>query len=251
MDILELKKTSFLYTQRHPWEVARAKIIHDLIKKNGKKFNHLLDVGSGDAYVLNQLCRHSVADNYTAIDTAYEPDIIEQIISTNTCTINFMSRLPDQMQLPPDLILLLDVIEHCENDATILEDIKNISSGEFKLIITVPAYQSLFSKHDELLHHHRRYSLNQLKDLCKTEGLKIEQAGYFFFSIMLIRWVQLFLEKIGLRKPDKTINNWKGKKWITSVFTFLLWADYKIGRFFLAIGFRLPGLSAYCICHPL
>jgi hypothetical protein len=93
--------------------------------------------------------------------------------------------------------------------------------------------------------------LQQLTDLCKAQGLKVDEAGYFFFSLMLIRQVQLFLEKIGIRKPDKTINNWKAKKWTTSIFIALLWADYKIGRFFLALGFRVPGLSVYCICSHL
>jgi hypothetical protein len=251
MDISELKKTDFTYYQRHPWEVARAKIILHLIKKNEKKFHHLLDVGSGDAYVLNELCRHNIAENYTATDIAYEPAIVEQIIANSACHINFIQEFPVQMQPSADLILLLDVIEHCKNDATILQDIKNVSSDNFKLLITVPAFQSLFSKHDELLLHYRRYTVQQLTDLCKTQGLKIEEAGYFFFTLSLIRWVQLFLEKIGLRKPDKTITNWKAKKWITSIFTSLLWTDYKIGNFFLALGFRLPGLSAYCICRPL
>jgi hypothetical protein len=251
MDISELKKSTFSNTQRHPWEVARAKIIYDLIKKKKKKFHHLLDVGSGDGYVLNQLCRHNIADKYTAIDTAYEPDIIDYITSISSCKIDFVKQLPAQLTSPPDLILLLDVIEHCENDATILGDIKNICTGEFKLVITVPAFQSLFSRHDELLRHYRRYTLKQLVDLCRAQGLKVNEVGYFFFSLMLIRWVQLFLEKIRIRRPGKTVNNWKAKKWITSVFIALLRVDYKIGRFFLALGFRIPGLSVYCICSPL
>jgi hypothetical protein len=249
MDILELKKTDLSSYQRHPWERVRAKIIYHLIKKNGRRFEHLVDIGSGDAYVLGELCSHRIADRYTAIDIAYDPDIVEMIQAACKCNINFKNQLPGQMQPPPDLILLLDVIEHCSNDTVIISDIKNVSLGPCKVIVTVPAYQSLFSTHDKLLHHYRRYTLKQLKELCRTEGFNVEEGGYFFFSLVLIRWVQLFLEKIGLRKPKNTINNWKAGKWVTSMVTYLLWTDYKIGRFFLGLGFRLPGLSAYCICR--
>ena len=251
MDISEFKKTSVHYWQRHPWEVARAKIVRHLTKKNGKKLHHLLDIGSGDAYILNKLCLENIADNYTAVDTAYDPGIIKQIISNSHCSINFLNQLPTQLYPPPDSILLLDVIEHCKDDALMLHEIINASVAQkFILLITAPAFQSLFSKHDELLRHYRRYTVKQLMQLCKSKGLQIEQAGYFFFSLLLIRYVQLFLEKIGLRNADRTINNWKGKKWITWVYTSLLWLDYRIGSFFILLGLRLPGLSAYCICHP-
>lgn len=252
MDILEYKKKTDNYQQRHPWEITRAKIIYHLLKKNENHFKHLLDAGSGDAYVLNQLYLKNVAEKYTALDTAYDQEIIEKLASEDQHNIFFLKTLPPKLDPPADGVLLLDVIEHCENDSSILQQINDPAIAQnFTLLITAPAFQSVFSKHDELLLHYRRYSIKKLKQLCESNGLKTEQAGYFFFSLLLIRYLQLFLEKLGLRKPDHSIDNWKGGKWITSFYTSLLWIDFKIGRLFYKTGIRLPGLSAYCICHRL
>lgn len=250
MDISEFTKADFSYYQRHPWEIARVKIIHHLIKKEEVKFEHLLDIGSGDAYILNELCLLKIADKYTAIDIAYDPEIIEKINLYNHCTISFLKSIPLLVQPRADLILLLDVLEHCKDETDVLKKIRDVAAPGCRLIITVPAFQSLFSKHDELLFHYRRYTSRQLRRLCESQQLNVEQAGYFFFSLVLIRGIQVFLEKVGLRRPDKTINNWRTPKWITSIYTSMLWLDFRIGRFLLVLGIRLPGLSAYCICRP-
>lgn len=251
MDILEYQKNTSGYQKRHPWEIARAKIIYYLIKKQGKHFKHLLDTGSGDAYVLHNLYVKGVAQKYTAVDTAYNTEIIEKINPENY-EISFAEIFPNKLNPAADMVLLLDVIEHCEDDAAILQQINQPSiAQDFTLLITVPAFQSVFSRHDELLLHYRRYSINSLKRLCISNKLKPEEEGYFFFSLLLIRYLQLFLEKLGLRKPDHSIDNWKGSKWITSLYVSLLWLDFMIGRIFNKVGIRLPGLSAYCLCHPL
>ena len=250
MDILEYKKNSDSQ-KRHPWEIVRAKIIYHLLKKNGKHFEHLLDTGSGDAYVLNKLYLKNIAEKYTAVDTAYDTEIIAKINSDHY-NISFLKNFPDKLKPAADGVLLLDVIEHCKDDSFILQQINAPSIAQnFALLITVPAFQSAFSKHDEMLLHYRRYSIKNLKKLCNANGLKIQETGYFFFTLLLIRYLQLFLEKPGLRKPDRSIDNWKGSKRITSLYVSLLWIDFKIGRIFYKVGIRLPGLSAYCLCHPL
>lgn len=252
MDISEFQRANIIYGRRHPWEIVRAKIIFHLLKGYGKKFVHLLDVGSGDAYVLSRLCLNKIAENYTAVDTAYESDIIDHIVPNISCNISFVNHLPQHLSPDPDIVLVLDVLEHCEDDAAILQEVTEIlQAKDYILIITVPAFQSLFSAHDKLLGHYRRYTVRQLRQLCKSKGLQVRESGYFFFSLTLVRFVQLFLEKIGIRNPKKTIENWESKKWSTRLWSSLLWFDYKIGRFFLMLGLRFPGLSAYCICHPL
>lgn len=251
MDILEYKKNASGYQKRHPWEIARAKIIYHLLKKQHKHFQHLLDTGSGDAYVLRCLYLNNAAEKYTAVDTAYDNEIIEQINPDNY-NISFLKNFPDKLNPAADVVLLLDVIEHCKDDASVLQQINKPSVAQnFTLLITVPAFKSAFSKHDELLLHYRRYSIKNLKKLCESNGFKTQESGYFFFSLLLIRYLQLFLEKLGLRKPDRSVDNWKGGKWITSLYVSLLWFDFTTGQILNKIGIRLPGLSAYCLCHPL
>jgi hypothetical protein len=242
MDILEFKKTTS-YHNRHPWELARVKVVLHLLE--GKHFKHLLDVGSGDAFVLNELSKENIADEYTAVDTAYEQTIVEKIESNTNDKLRFLQNIS---QTTADGVLLLDVLEHCADDDAVLKEII-ASSKSFSLLITVPAFQSLFSYHDKLLLHERRYNLKQLKDLCNKNNLVIERKGYFFFSLWMIRCLQLFFEKIKLYQPKKTIDNWNAGKKLTAIFTSLLWIDFKIGSFFSSLGINLPGLSAYCLCR--
>jgi hypothetical protein len=70
-------------------------------------------------------------------------------------------------------------------------------------------------------------------------------------TLLIIRCIQLFLEKLGLHKPKKSIDNWKAGSFISKIITSLLWFDFLIGRLFLKLGIQIPGLSAYCICRLL
>ena len=57
-----------------------------------------------------------------------------------------------------DIICLLDVLEHIEDHKTTLNILKKMMSRDGIMILTVPAYKWLWSKHDELNHHFRRYT---------------------------------------------------------------------------------------------
>lgn len=249
MDLIELKKTDSEHFKRHPWELARVRVINQLLGKN--HFNHLLDIGSGDAFLLNELQIRNKAARYTAVDTAFDNELINELKNTVHPSIIFFKNLPEQLLPPADGILLLDVIEHCPDDIAVLKSLSPLTDKNALLLITVPAYQSLFSHHDFLLKHYRRYSKKELMNACTKSGFEVQDAGYFFFSLAVARYIQLGLEKLKLRKPSHSIDHWQGSKSLTTLITTLLWFDFKIGYFFSALGINLPGLSAYCICRPL
>ena len=86
---------------------------------------------------------------------------------------------------------MFDVLEHIEMDIASLAAIKDLLSKDGKLIITVPAYQWLWSIHDEHLHHQRRYTISRLRHDAKAAGWTMTYASYFnailFPLIALIR----------------------------------------------------------------
>ncbi|MBF0452042.1 MAG: class I SAM-dependent methyltransferase [Candidatus Magnetomorum sp.] len=78
-----------------------------------------------------------------------------------------------------DLITLLDVLEHIENDDLSLLLLKKwITPGGY-MVITVPAYSFLWSSLDDINHHKRRYTIHQLKNLLEKNGYSIEYISYF------------------------------------------------------------------------
>lgn len=70
-------------------------------------------------------------------------------------------------------VVLLDVIEHVANPVTVLSHVKRALQPDGALIVTVPAYQWLFSEWDRLLGHYRRYSTSMLDEQAASAGLKV------------------------------------------------------------------------------
>jgi 2-polyprenyl-3-methyl-5-hydroxy-6-metoxy-1,4-benzoquinol methylase len=258
MDISELKRIKDPYHfNRHPWEWARKKVILFLFERYVTTCNHIFDIGAGDIYILNELCKNNLAGKFSAVDNAYNDEIISYLKNSyQNPAISFYRNI-EEVKIDNgaiDYILLLDVLEHCENDEFVLESIKEKISNHQStatFIITVPAFQSLFSQHDKLLHHYRRYNRKQLRTLCTSQNLKIISEGYFFFSLLSVRVFQILLEKVKIRKAKTSLDNWKGNHLITKFISSILWIDFRICYFFSKIGLNLPGVSCYCICKKL
>lgn len=253
MDIAEFKKKDTARTfHRHPWEIARGKIIRDLVRSAAPlPINHIADIGCGDGYIADVLTADpSFTRHYSAIDSALDAPIKDSLTTDNP-KIHFFSSLEETKGIipPADIILLLDVLEHVPEEAALLSAIRNDipTTPATKWIITVPAFQSLFSRHDVLLGHYRRYNLAHLSEMCRNNHLVIEKKGYFFFSLFLARLLTRSQKK---KNKESTIENWKGNSLLTRLFTRILRLDYKIGVIISNIGLPdIPGLSCYCICH--
>lgn len=90
--------------------------------------------------------------------------------------------LPDRLPLAADscdAVLLFDVLEHIEDDRTALRAVKEILKPGGFLVCTVPAYQWLWSSHDEVLGHRRRYTARGLGRVAQEAGLRPLRATYF------------------------------------------------------------------------
>ena len=100
-----------------------------------------------------------------------------------------------------DAILLLDVLEHVEDDGALLEVSLKALINSGRLLITVPAHPFLFSEHDVFLKHYRRYTSRVLLQLAQRNGLAIEEHFSFYTSLFIARIVQLIFQKLtaGLR----------------------------------------------------
>ncbi|MCB0689083.1 MAG: class I SAM-dependent methyltransferase, partial [Saprospiraceae bacterium] len=245
---------------RHPWELARYKIIkehvHQLINGLPNIRPCILDIGCGDAYLVHQLSKDFPQADFIGVDINFTDDLLTKIrsnISTNNLQI-FQSlediKLPDATI---NSILLLDVIEHIEDEIGFLKSLEGYAyiSEKAPLLITVPAYQGLFAFHDVILEHYRRYTNNTLRSRLRTAGYTTSYERYFFFILIFPRIIQLILEKI--KKPiinrASDLANWKGGKALTIIIETILWMDYQIGGLFKILGLKLPGLSNLVICH--
>jgi len=138
-----------------------------------------------------------------------------------------------------DRIGVFDVLEHIEDDVGFLKRALPALLPEGRMVITVPAYQSLWSAHDIEHHHYRRYSRSQLVRLFKGAGYEIEYAGHWNMSLLPVAALMraLGLSGEGGLAPNSIVN---------SVLTIVVRIEALCMRF-LPLPF---GLSLVAIARP-
>ncbi|HEY6951605.1 MAG TPA: class I SAM-dependent methyltransferase [Bacteroidota bacterium] len=200
----ELYRKFYEVETRHWWFVARQRIIEDLIvRKAGiERGSRVLDIGCGTGAVLA-----SFSQRYEAYGTDTSPLAIEfcRKRGLQNAYEGTLSSLPHP-ELKFDLVLLLDVIEHIDDDVAMLKDASNVLKPGGLALITVPAYQFLWSRHDTLNFHKRRYVKSQLRQVVEQAGLKIEFATYFNTFLFPLALVGRLFEKLFQGTTDRTLD---------------------------------------------
>ncbi|MGI6320443.1 MAG: class I SAM-dependent methyltransferase [Bacteroidales bacterium] len=264
MDIKEYNYKSENDKQNHPWEFARLKVVYDLIEENILSNSELskkdsitvLDIGCGDAFFLDTLSKMIPNIKAYAIDTAFTDESIKYFEEKySNSSIKFYQNIDDANldNIEADIVLLLDVIEHIEDDVAFLKYLKSKSfiKTNTNFIITIPAFQSLFCSHDHWLGHYRRYNTKMLRNHLQEAGYTTEKDGYFFFTLIFPRWLKVQKEKF--IKPDLSevsgIGDWQGGKFTTNLIAGFLFLDYSISKIKRKFGIKLPGLSTYSVCQ--
>lgn len=91
-----------------------------------------------------------------------------------------------------DIVTAYDILEHVEDDAGFLAELGRVLAPGGALAIHVPAWPSLWSRHDEVLEHKRRYTRRGLRTLIDASCLELESIGWTNFTIFAptaaIRW---------------------------------------------------------------
>lgn len=88
-----------------------------------------------------------------------------------------------------DAVILLNVLEHIEDDATAIRQVYRILKPGGIAIIEVPANQNLYDVYDQLLMHHRRYSLAGLRQIARDAGFQIIKQSHLGFFLYPGFWL--------------------------------------------------------------
>lgn len=233
---------------RHPWEISRRDVLFRLLKSSKIKFpvKRIVDIGGGDAFIINEIYKQNLAEDYVTIDTAYSSEIISQLkVNYGDNPIQYVQSLTDYLANFPTeenvLFLCMDVLEHLENENEILN---HLSQKNNYFLFAVPAFQSVFSNHDVLLGHYRRYSLVQLENVLSAQHFKIVNKGYYFTSLLLVRWIESIINT----NKKASIDNWTGSALKSKLITSVLKLDFGFTQVLQKCGIKIYGLSCYCIC---
>ena len=181
----------------HWWYVSRRRIISRMISKLKLRQNaSILEVGCGTGGNLEMLSHYGKVKGVEKNETALE------IVRKNAGSRIFQNVEIESGALPGnlpygaetfDLICLFDVLEHIEADFEALVALKDRLNDEGRIVLTVPAYQFLFGKHDRTLHHKRRYTRSTLLKIHQKGGLHIDYMNHFnFLPAPLIIFIRLY-----------------------------------------------------------
>ena len=164
--------------QRHWWYRARRAILADLIRREAMppKDGRILEIGCGTGHNLDMLGKFGRLD-------AIELDDESRALAEKRFGRKIVSaRLPELAGIADgeyDLIVALDVIEHIDDDSGAIAAIAPKLKRGGKFVMTVPAHPWMWSAHDAVNHHKRRYSKRALKALIDGSPLKLDKLGYF------------------------------------------------------------------------
>ena len=172
--------------KNHWWFKSRVLILDSLLKNlKLKKKIQILDYGSGVGSNIQMLKKYGDVDSL-------EPHLSTALFLKKKFKIKLIKKIKKKY----DLVFLTDVIEHIKNDKKKISEIINCLTKGGYLVLTTPAFQFLFSKKDESLHHYRRYNVFNLKELFNKKKIKIIKLSYFNFILFFPIAISILLFKI-------------------------------------------------------
>jgi SAM-dependent methyltransferase len=225
--------------QRHWWFTGRRQILATLLRRELAGTRHpatlrILEAGCGSGGNLGMLAAFGTVE-------AVEYDPGARAIAEHRSGLAIRPcALPHDLPVPDghyDLIALLDVLEHVEEDRASLMALGAKLKRDGRILVTVPALPWLWSHHDEVHHHKRRYTARSLTEAVAGAGLRVDRIGYFntlLFPLALVRRVGAIVS--GRATEDDRVPS----RWLNAALRTVFAAErHMIGRVRLALGLSL------------
>src|SRR5439155_2500608 len=184
--------------RRHWWWRAREHLIVDVLTqlRPRVRWGTILDVGCGDGLFFDRAAQFGEVEGV-------EPDA--SLVSPES---PYRARIhigPFDESFEPrkrySLVLMLDVLEHLADPAAALRHAASLLAPDGILLVTVPAFNLVWTNHDELNRHLTRYTRATLRRLADAVGLRVTHMWYFFHSLFLAKLAVRLWEAVLPRSP--------------------------------------------------
>lgn len=236
---MDLKESDILGDDilQHWYYRSKAKAMTRLLGK--MQISTILDVGAGSGIFSRHLLANSSANEAWCVDISYDDD---SDVLENGKPIHFRRSID---QLDADLVLLMDVLEHVDDDVRLLNHYVNKVSRGARFLISVPAFQFLWSNHDVFLEHKRRYQLKQIEDVARRAGLTVLSGAYYFGAVFpIVAIIRVFLLNTPSGNMLAQSQLAKHHPLVNSTLATLCNLELPLIKFN-----RLAGLSAFCLAQ--
>jgi SAM-dependent methyltransferase len=223
---------------QHPWILSRERCILNIVKK--RHLYDFADIGVNDMYYTKKI--RSFTDGAVYAVDIFFPD--DGLIKDGIICVNAVSKLPENGL---DCLIMMDVLEYIEDDKGFLNEAVGKLRENGVLLITVPAWQFLFSAHDIRSRHLRRYDKKRLLALLDQKNIRIKRCHYFYAILFFSRLLGM------ARNKNYTGNDIKWKypenHFITILIRLILDIDFAISTILSKLFIQLPGLSILAVCR--
>jgi len=174
---MDLKEEEILGSRigEHWYYISKGRALRRLL--GGISVDGVLDVGAGSGVFSRQLLDQGIAREAVCIDPFYEREFSED---HGGKPISFTRQVET---VPEGLVLLMDVMEHVDDDEGLLRYYVDRAARGTWFVITVPAFEFLWSAHDVFLEHKRRYTLKQIEAVARASGLNVLRGRYFYGAL--------------------------------------------------------------------
>jgi SAM-dependent methyltransferase len=224
----------------HWWFVGKRLLLRALADRHAPS-GRLLDLGCGTGGVLRNLSGNRPclgADRSRAGLLVCRKKGFDRLVCADLSRIPFA---PGSF----DTVMALDVIEHLDDEVGFLRAASELCSPDGVLIIAVPAFQWMWSQHDETFQHRRRYNARQLRSTLEGAGLEVERLTYTnLFPFPLVALWRLVSHRLGAGRlaPKHDFFRLPGplNRLLIGLYALEAWL---LGRFDLPFGVSVVGIA--------
>jgi SAM-dependent methyltransferase len=190
---------------RHWWYRGRRNVLERVIADLRLPARaRILDAGCGSGRNMVEFARHGTVTGIelsaTSVRLAREREAGE-VVEGSVLEMPFDA---DAF----DLAASLDVIEHLQDDLQALRELRRVVAPGGSLLVTVPAYQWLWSGHDEINHHHRRYTRRSLQRIGEQAGWQQVRTTYFNSLLLPAAILLRVLDRFSRKTTESSLDLW-------------------------------------------
>ena len=223
----------------HWYYVSKGRALEKML--SGVKVNRVLDVGAGSGVFARRLIEAGICEHATCVDPAYDYERAEE---HDGHMLTFVKTVTNESQ---ELILMMDVLEHVADDVGLLKHYSRLISPGGHVLISVPAFQFLWSGHDEYLEHHRRYTRASIEKVVAEAGLEIITTRYFFGLLFPVAAAQRCVDRFLRSRGGKARSALRA---YPAMLNSALILTHDIERGMLFPWNKFAGLTVFCLARP-
>lgn len=220
------------------WVISRTRLLRrEIIKAVGGMPNaKVFEIGCGIGTFLHSLSTEPAIQllgseiSLRGLRSAKAQCPTVEFIQMDATAIPFVSEF--------DVIGAFDVIEHIDDDMTVLRGIHKALKPKGGLVLTVPQHEFMWSSIDEFVHHRRRYNREKLLRKIESSGFQVEYVTSFVFMLFPLMLVSRLFDRKRKMKPTAADFNKQVRfnPFINRIFGWFM----RIDEFMIACRYSLP-----------